>query len=145
MFEHILIPIDKDPGSRRAINRGVWLARCLGARVTGFHAMPGFAPTGVVDEILEPPAAELNLLARTRAENLLMPLRRASESAGVSCETLAERGDRPGEAIVAAAARCHCDLIVMASRGRRGLAKLVLGSQTQYVIDHARISVLVVR
>lgn len=145
MFNHILIPIDDDPGSRRSINRGTWLARCLGARVTGFHAMVEFASAGIVDELLSPPAAELNVVARTRAETLLMPLRRAAESAGVACETLVERRDRAGAAIVAAAERCRCDLIVMAPHGRRGLAKLVLGSQTQYVLDHTSISVLVVR
>lgn len=145
MFKHILIPVDKDPGSRRAINRGVWLARCLGARVTGLHVMMEFAPTGIVNELLEPPEAELALLARKRADNLLMPLRRATESSGVACETVAERGERAGEVIVALAKRCQCDLIVMASHGRRGLAKLVLGSQTQYVLDHTTVSVLVVR
>lgn len=145
MFNHILIPVDNDPGSRRAINRGVWLARCLGARVTGFHTMLEFTRTGVVDELLEPPAAELNVLARARAESLLEPLRRAATSAGVPYDALAERGDHPGEAIVAVAERRHCDLIVMASHGRRGLARIVLGSQTQYVLDHTATSVLVVR
>ena len=145
MFKHILIPIDRDPGSRRAINRGVWLARCLGARVTGFHVMMEFTRTGIVDELLEPPAPELMLLARTRAEKLLVPLRRAAESAGVACETVAERGERAGAAIIALAERRHCDLIVMASHGRRGLAKLVLGSQTQFVLGHSALSVLVVR
>lgn len=145
MFKHVLIPVDGDPGSRRAINRGVWLARCLGARVTGVHVMAKPAHRGIVDELLDPPDATLNLEARTRAERLLLPLRRAAESCEVPCETVAEQGDRAGETIVAVAKRCHCDLIVMASHGRRGLAKLVLGSQTQYVLDHTRISVLVVR
>lgn len=145
MFKHILIPIDEDPGSRRAIEQGVALARSLGARVTGFHAMTEFTHPGIVDELLEPPADELQQLARVHAERLFMPLVRASKRAGVTCATLAERGDRPWEAIATAAAQVRCDLIVMTSHGRRGIARLLLGSQTRQVLDHAAVSVLVVR
>ena len=145
MFKHILLAIDDDPGSRRAINLAVALAQKIGARVTGFHAMTEFAHPGIVEELLESPSAELQALARMHADRLFAPLRRAAARAGVKCATLAERGDRPGEAIVAAAAQAGCDLIVMASHGRRGLAGYVLGSQTQRVLDHTRMSVLVVR
>lgn len=145
MFKHIFLPIDDDPGSRRAIKLGVALAKGIGARVTGFHAMTEFAHPGIVDELLEPPSVELQTLARARAEKLFAPLRREAERAGVQCKTLTERGDRPYEAIVAAARNAGCDLIVMASHGRHGLAKLVLGSQTQQVLARAGISVLVVR
>jgi nucleotide-binding universal stress UspA family protein len=145
MFKHILVAIDDDPGSRRAITLAVGLAQKIGARVTGFHAMTEFAHPGIVDELLEPPSPELQALARMHADRLFAPLRRASGRAGVKCETLAERGERPGDAIVAAAAQAGCDLIVMASHGRRGLARRVLGSQTQRVLEHAGMSVLAVR
>ncbi|HEX5959907.1 MAG TPA: universal stress protein [Rhodanobacteraceae bacterium] len=145
MFKHILIPIDDDPGSRRALAWGVELARSVGARITGFHAMTEFAHPGIVDELLEPPAEELRALARAHADKLLAPLQGKAGRAGVPCDTLAERGDRPWEAIVAAARKSRCDLIVMASHGRRGIARLVLGSQTQQVLAHTGIPVLVVR
>lgn len=145
MFTHILIPIDDDPGSRCAIERGVALAKKIGARVTGFHAMTEFNHAGIVEELLEPPPAELQALARTHADKLFAPLRREAELAGVRCDTIAQRSGQPGEAILAAARGNRCDLIVMASHGRRGIARLVLGSQTQQVLDRSDISVLVVR
>ena len=145
MFTHILIPIDDDPGSRHAIEVGVALAKKLGARVTGFHAMTEFNHAGIVEELLEPPPGELQVLAHTHADKLFAPLRREAELAGVRCDTSTKRGGQPHEAIVAAAQRIRCDLIVMASHGRRGIAKLVLGSQTQQVLNHTSISVLVVR
>lgn len=145
MFKHILIPIDEDPGSRRAIEQCVALARGLGARITGFHAMTEFAHPGIVDELLEPPPEELQRLARVHAESLFTPLVRTAQRAGVAYATLAERGDRPWEAIVAAGVQARCDLIVMASHGRRGVVRLLLGSQTRQVLDHAEVSVLVVR
>jgi nucleotide-binding universal stress UspA family protein len=145
MFTHILIPVDDDPGSKRAIEIGVALARGIGARVTGFHAMTEFNHAGIVEELLEPPPDELQRFAQAHADKLLAPLRREAERAGVPCKTLARRGDRPYEAIIEAATARGCDLIVMASHGRRGIAKLVLGSQTQQVLNHVGISVLVVR
>lgn len=145
MFTHILIPIDDDPGSRRAIELGVALARKIGARVTGFHAMTEFNRAGIVEELLEPPPAELRALAQAHADKLFAPLRREAELAGVWCDTFVKRSEHPYEAIVTAAQRARCDLIVMASHGRRGIARLVLGSQTQQVLNHTSICVLVVR
>ncbi len=145
MFAHILIPIDDDPGSRRAIELGIALAQKIGARVTGFHAMMEFNHTGIVEELLEPPPAELEVLALAHADKLFAPLLREAELAGVQCDTIAKRGKQAHEAIVAAAQRIHCDLIVMASHGRRGMARLVLGSQTQQVLNHTSVSMLVVR
>ena len=145
MFKHILIPIDDDAGSRHAIEQGVALAQAIGARVTGFHAMTEFNHPGIVDELLEPPSDELQLLAHTHADRLFAQLVREGERAGVACETFAERGEHPWEAIVTAARSFRCDLIVMASHGRHGIARLVLGSQTQQVLNHTGIAVLVVR
>jgi nucleotide-binding universal stress UspA family protein len=145
MFKHILLPIDDDAGSRRAIDIGVELAKRIDARVTGFHAMTEFNHAGIVEDLLEPPPDELQVLARTHADKLFAPLRRAAKRAGVQCTTIAERSERPHEGIVEASRNGGCDLIVMASHGRHGLAKLVLGSQTQQVLNHAGISVLVIR
>lgn len=145
MFTHILIPIDDDPGSRHAIEVGIALAKKIEARVTGFHAMTELNQAGIVEELLEPPPEELRALAQAHAEKLFAPLRREAELAGVRCDTFLKRGDQPYEAIVAAATRARCDLIVMASHGRRGIARFVLGSQTRQVLDHTDISVLVVR
>lgn len=144
MFKHILIPIDEDAGSRRAIEQAVALARSVGARVTGLHVMMEFNPIGIVEELIEPPPDQLRQLARAHADTLLSPLMYEAGRAGVACDTIAVRGDPPWQAIVAKAAESGCDLIVMASHGRHGIAKLVLGSETQQVLTHTEIPVLVV-
>jgi nucleotide-binding universal stress UspA family protein len=145
MFTHIFIPIDDDPESRRAIKLAVALARKIDARVTGFHAMTEFNHAGIVEELLEPPPEELQALAQAHADKLFAPLQHEADLAGVRCDTMARQADRPHEAIVEAAQRARCDLIVMASHGRHGIARLVLGSQTQQVLNHTGVSVLVVR
>lgn len=144
MFKHILVPVDDDEGSRRAIEQALALAQGIGARVTGLHVMLEFNPVGIVDELIEPPQDQLRQLARVHADKLFAPLLRGAERAGVACDTSAVRGDPPWEAIVAQAAALGCDLIVMASHGRHGIAKFVLGSETQQVLTHTKIPVLVV-
>ena len=145
MFKHILIPIDDDTGSRRAIEQAVALAHNVGARVTGLHVMMEFNPVGIVEELIEPSPDQLRQLARVHADKLFSPLVHEAARAGVVCDTIAVPGDLPWQAIVAKAAESGCDLIVMASHGRRGIAKFVLGSETQQVLAHTEIPVLVVR
>lgn len=145
MYKHILIPIDDDAGLRSAIAQGVALAQAVRARITGFHAMTEFNYTGIADELLAPPPEEVTLLAYAHAGQLFAALERAADSAGVACKTVAEPSARPWEAIVAVAGKARCDLIVMASHGRRGIARLMLGSQTRQVLNHTDIPVLVVR
>jgi Universal stress protein UspA and related nucleotide-binding proteins len=144
MFKHILVPVDDDAGSRRAIEQAVALARSVGARITGLHVMMEFNPIGIVEELIEPPPEQLRQLARTHADQLFLPLVHAAGRAGVACDMAAVPGDQPWKAIVANAVEAGCDLIVMASHGRRGIAKFVLGSETQQVLAHTEIPVLVV-
>jgi len=144
MFKHILVPIDDDDGSRRAIGQAVALARSLGAHITGLHVMMEFNPIGIVEELIEPPLDQLRQLAKVHADKLLAPLAQEAKRAGVACDTIAVRGDPPWQMIVAKAEESGCDLIVMASHGRRGIAKFVLGSETQQVLTHTEIPVLVV-
>lgn len=145
MFKHVLIPVDDDPGSRRAILRGVDLARRLGARVSGVHVVTRLAHPSIVDELLDPPPEEMWALAHAEAERLFEPLVHRARRAGVACDTFVEQATQACDAILQVARRAQCDLIVMASHRRRGLAKLVLGSQTQRVLERGDIAVLVVR
>jgi nucleotide-binding universal stress UspA family protein len=147
MFKHILIPTDGSKLSERAAKAGIDLAAALGARVTALYAAPPATP--VLYQKLLPvkyiaPDAHAALIEKV-ARQYLGTLERAARSAGVECEALHLTSDFPADAILRTAARRKCDLIFMASHGARGLQALLLGSQTQKVLAHAPIPVLVYR
>lgn len=147
MYKHILLPTDGSKLSARAIAQGVALARLTGAHITGLFVAP--APTPLVFEGLRPVAyvqpEEHAALTRRAAEKYLGAVEKAASAAGVSCETLTVEGEYPADTILDIASRRKCDLIVMASHGRRGLAGVLLGSETQKVLTHAKVPVLVCR
>jgi nucleotide-binding universal stress UspA family protein len=147
VYQHILIPTDGSKLSERAAAAGVKLAAALGARVTGLLVAPPATP--VVYERFLPvkyltPDAHAEMIERA-AERFLGTIQKATAAAGVRCECVTVTGDFPAEAIVQTATRRKCDLIVMASHGRRGVAAVLLGSETQKVLAHAKVAVLVHR
>lgn len=132
MFRHILIPSDGSAASQLAVNSALRMARENGARVTAVHVLPE-----------EPALAAMSALPSENA--ILADIARQAATLHVSCTTLQLHADQPHAAIVYAALQHGCDLIAMASRGRSGLASLMLGSQTQKVLTHSKIPVLVFR
>jgi nucleotide-binding universal stress UspA family protein len=147
MYRNILIPTDGSALSRKAVAAGVRLASALGAEVTGLFAAP--PPTPLVYENLLPVgymSAEQHakLIAKT-ASKYLGVVEKSARAAGVKARCLQVTSDFPADAILATARKHRCDLIFMASHGRRGLAAVLLGSETQKVITHAKIPVLVHR
>jgi len=147
MYKHILIPTDGSRRSHKTVVAGVKLAQALGARVTGLFAAP--AATPLVYRDLLPVGygtpEENAVLIKRAATRYLAVIERAAKTAGVPCETVSVTDDFPADAILSLAKRRKCDLIFMASHGRRGLSGLLLGSETQKVLTHARIPVLVHR
>jgi len=145
MFKHILLPTDGSRFSERAVFQGIELARQHGARVTAIHAMPEFHllsyRAAAIDETHDHFAKD----AQVHAQRHLDFVRRTAEEARVECATIAELNDHPHDAICKTARRLNCDLIVMASHGRRGLVGMLLGSETQRVLAHSDIPVLVWR
>jgi nucleotide-binding universal stress UspA family protein len=147
MFKNILVPIDGSSLSKKAMKKAVNLAKSLGAKVTGFHVTPEYKfnyyseyiPTNYM------PAEELEAHAEAIAMGHLGKLQSACESAGVKCNVSYVTSDFPAEAILKAADKHKCDLIAMASHGRSGLVRLMLGSETQKVLANAKIPVLVLR
>jgi len=147
MYKHILIPTDGSELSRRAIAAGVKLAKSVGAKVTGFFAAPPATP--VVYEDFLPvgymtPEQHAQLIEKTAARYLEV-IEKAAKAAGVACECVHVTNDFPADAILAMAKKKGCDLIFMASHGRRGLRGVLLGSETQKVLTHSKIPVLVYR
>jgi len=146
MFKNILIPTDGSERSRAAVRIAVDLAKIHGARITGVHVIPDYhlliAYEGAFDPITEERIEEE---AKARAAEYLHHIEETAAAGGVACQTVCETGDHPYDAILRTADAKGCDLIVMTSHGRKGLAAVLLGSETRKVLTHARIPVLVVR
>jgi nucleotide-binding universal stress UspA family protein len=145
MFKHILVPTDGSKLSEKALRQAMAFARQISARVTALHVMPKAAASRAQPQVgrLARGAGE-----RTRADDANRFLRfaqRLANSAGVQCDVAEACGDQPYKEIIKAAGREGCDLIMMASHGRRGIESLLLGSQTQKVLSHSRTPVLVYR
>ena len=145
MFKHILIPTDGTDLSRKAVIYGVQLAKTVGARVTAITVSEPYHVASM-DAVLvaETPEEHEAQTARV-AERALEQVRMAAEAAGVSAETLREVHDQPYRAIIDCARASGCDLVVMASHGRRGVAALLVGSETAKVLTHSTVPVLVYR
>jgi nucleotide-binding universal stress UspA family protein len=148
MFKHILLPTDGSKLSDRAIQRGIELAESLGARVTSLHVIPEFRIMADESFVL-PNTVDIKRRyekeSKARAQKLLDRIGERASAAGVKYEGIAVTGDVPYEQIIEAAKKRKCDLILMASHGRRGLSGLLLGSETSKVLTHSKIPVLVVR
>ncbi len=146
MFKNILIPTDGSELSQRAVRTAVDLAKIHGAKITGIHVIPDYhlliAYEGAFDPVTEERIEEE---ARARAESYLAFVRKNAGDTGVQCDTVCETSDHPYDAILKTADARRCDLIVMTSHGRKGLAAVLLGSETRKVLTHTHIPVLVVR
>jgi nucleotide-binding universal stress UspA family protein len=145
MFKHLLVPTDGSTLSEAAIQMTVTLARESGAKVTGLHVIPEFHVLAYGTEMIADNEDRIIQAARQRADDYLELIKKAAAQAGVECNTVATSRAHPYEAIISVAAEQNCDLIVMASHGRSGMRALLLGSETQKVLTHSQIPVLVVR
>ena len=147
MFKRILLPTDGSPVSRKAVKQGVALAKALGAKVIGFFSPEDYR-TLLYSEYVPPSLMseeEFQAQARKTAERHLALIEKTAKTEAVPYEGFYLASIAPWEAIIAAAKKKRCDLIVMGSHGRSGLAGLVLGSQTTKVLTHSKVPVLVTR
>ena len=145
MFKHILLPTDGSKLSEEANRMGVQLAKTVNAKVTGFHVMPEFHVFTYKTEMLEDTKKEFAKDSKTHAAQYLSVIETAAKAAGVTCDVASATHDHPYEAIIKVAKQRGCDLIVMASHGRKGIQGVLLGSETQKVLTHSHIPVLVCR
>ncbi len=147
MFKHILVPTDGSELSRSTMRRAISFAREAGARVTAFYAKPEY-PIAYFGEgaLLDPSSPEqFAEMTDKQAAEFLSEVEKLCSEEGVPCSTLSAVSDLPHEAIIDAAEKSGCDLIFMASHGRRGLSSILLGSETNKVLTHSKIPVLVYR
>jgi nucleotide-binding universal stress UspA family protein len=145
MYQHILLPTDGSELSNKAIPQGIELAKSIGARVTGIHVSATFHTLSIDPLLVTDRADDYEADARTIGQEYLAVIEFAALAAGVPYEGVHVLHDHPYEAILDEAKQRGCDLIVMASHGRRGVAALVLGSETHKVLTHGTIPTLVYR
>jgi nucleotide-binding universal stress UspA family protein len=146
-FTHLLVPVDGSELSDQAVSRALELAGVLGARVTFVHAEPGLpmALAGLGEPMDSRTLEMLASASREQSQMILAEACRRAEESGIQAERLSLVNPMPHAAIVEAAGQVGADLIVMASHGRRGIGALLLGSETQKVLTHCALPVLVVR
>jgi nucleotide-binding universal stress UspA family protein len=149
MFKHILVPTDGSTLSEETAAKAIAFAKATGARLTLFNASaePPFPVTNFGEDGRYDPAKAESFArdAAARGQAIVDTLLAQALSAGVAADAVVEPSTAPGEAIIRVAERCGCDLIVMASHTRGGLSALLLGSETQTVLTHCKIPVLVFR
>lgn len=147
MFKHILVPTDGSPLSSETAKRAITFAKETGAKVTFFFAKPDY-PVAFYGEgaLIDPTTPDkFAEMAEQQAHEILTAHEASAKAAGVISATISSVSDIPYEAIIAAAESAGADLIFMASHGRRGISGLLLGSETQKVLTHSKIPVLVCR
>ena len=143
MFKHILLPTDGSPAAELAIDDCLRFARQTGASITAVHVMPllhlfTYEP-GVTESVHEQVRKDRELHSHKYLEHVAQ----RAAAIGVPCTTMLVTSDYPYEGIIEAARSRDCDLIAMASHGRKGIKGLLLGSETHKVLTHSAIPVLV--
>ena len=145
MFKHILLPTDGSPISEAAMRKGIQFAKTINARVTGFCVVPVLPYVGCEADIGMEFKKQAEAAVQAEVNKNLLAIEKEAKEAGVECETAKVKSVQPYEAIIEAAKKKECELIIMASHGRRGVEGLLLGSETQKVLTHSKIPVLVYR
>jgi nucleotide-binding universal stress UspA family protein len=147
MYTNLLVATDGSKHSEKAVAHAIGLAGKLGAKVTAFYAAPDYPEPvyseGIIYEVMS--RKDYAAMAAADAEKLLAKVAKKAAAADVQCETRHAFSRAPWEAILAAARKYKCDAIVMGSHGRGGLAALFLGSETQKVLAHSKLPVIVAR
>jgi nucleotide-binding universal stress UspA family protein len=145
MHTHILIPTDGSELSDEAIQYGTALAKTVNAKVTGITVSTPFHFLSVEPDMVTDTLESYRKRMTTVAAQRLAKVKEAADATGVSCEVMHVEHEHPYKAIIDVANNKACDLIVMASHGRRGISAIVLGSETLKVLTHSTIPVLVYR
>ena len=144
MYKRILVPTDGSEITAKAVDTAVALAKLSGATLTTLCVTEPF-PYSAISEMQPVPPQEFYDAQERIAAERVKAVMAAAAAAGVDCSGSTVEALHPWEAILDLAKQQSCDLIVMASHGRRGLKRLLLGSETQHVLTHGTIPVLVLR
>ena len=147
MFKRILVATDGSPLSKKAVSSAIAMAAQHGAELVALTVVPRY-PTNYFDGAAVFTPEDIGRIEKQwsdAANTSLEAVARDAEASGVRVRTATVSADLVADAIIAAAQKHDCDLIVMASHGRQGLKRLLLGSETQHVLTHSELPVLVLR
>ena len=146
MFKHILICTDGSTLGNKAAKAGIELAHALGAKVTAYYAIEPMQPIYAEGYTFDQKVIEgIEERARDAGQKRVDAIGKMAKAAGVPFTSVVAKALTPYEGIIAVAKKRKCDVIFMASHGRRGLSRLMMGSVTQKVLAHSRIPVVVYR
>jgi nucleotide-binding universal stress UspA family protein len=148
MYKRILVTTDGSGLSKKAVKSAVSLAQCTGAEIVALHVVPRYHTAYFEGGISALSTDDIGRIEKRWAEHgreIVDAVHEAAEAAGVKARATVATSDLVAEAILAAARKHKCDLIVMASHGRKGIKRLLLGSETQHVLAGSTVPVLVLR
>ena len=145
MYKRILIATDGSELATRAVEHGLSLAKSLGAEAIAVYVIKPMQVDMPAEVMVAVPEQEYKKNAEKAASQALEKVKQYADKNGISCRTLPVENIRPWEGIIDVAAKEKCELIVMGSHGRTGLIGLVLGSETQKVLAHSNVPVMVHR
>jgi nucleotide-binding universal stress UspA family protein len=147
MYRKILVATDGSPLSKKAVASGIGLAAATGAELIALNVVPRY-PIGYFEGGVSIPAEDVSRTEKRwsrDAQSIVDTVQEQAEAQGVKARSVVTHSDLVAESIMAVAKRNKCDLIVMASHGRKGLKRVLLGSETQHVLTHSLVPVLVLR
>lgn len=147
MYQRILVATDGSTLSKKAVASAIALAALTGAELVALKVIPRY-PQSYFEGGLALQAAEVSRVEKQWAEHgqaIVDAVQKAALAKGVKTKAITVKSDLVSDAIIAAVKKQNCDLIVMASHGRRGVKRLLLGSETQLVLTHSHVPVLVLR
>ena len=147
MYQRILVATDGSGLSKKAVSSAVTLAALCGAELVALKVVPRY-PQSYFEGGIALPAAEIKRVEKQWAQDgqaVVDAVKKAAEAKGVSTRAVIVKSDVVSDALLATVKKYQCDLIVMASHGRRGIKRLLLGSETQHVLTHSLVPVLVLR
>jgi nucleotide-binding universal stress UspA family protein len=147
MYQRILVATDGSSLSKKAVGNAISLAQLTGGELVVLKVIPRY-PQSYFEGGVALAASEISRIEKQWAEHgqaIVDAVAKAATSKGVKVKALTSKSDIVSDAIIATAKKHKCDLIVMASHGRRGIKRLLLGSETQQVLTHSQVPVLVLR
>lgn len=148
MYKHLLIATDGSELADKAVSTGLELAKALGARVTAVtvtEPLPALVAAALAERGVANPLADYQARSAAEANRILTKVSEAAKGMSVECTTQHVADQEPAQGIIEAADKNACDLIVMASHGRRGIQRLLLGSQANKVVTMSSVPVLICR